>query len=131
MGVVTKLYPDGKKRPRDLLKNSNAKGQAICMNCHYVGHAWGDCKCGHELISLNNHVKAPKKGDKKGWRQLIIAYAWLIHNRLGHVFPCPEMEEYKSKCALGHKDDWKETNEILKDWVLKLDAEYAKRRNKK
>ena len=123
--------PPIKKRPPDILKSSSAKRQSICMNCHYCGHAWGPCQCGTELVTLNNKVKAPKKGDKQGWKNLILAYAWLIYNRIGDVYPCPELKEYESKCALGHRDDWKEREKILQAWVLKVDAEFAKNRNKK
>lgn len=114
----------------DNLKPSGAKSQSICFNCHFVGHAWDKCQCGSDLVTLNNKVKAPKKGDEKGWKELILAYAWLIHNRLGSEYPCPELAAYKSKCALGLREDYKEENKILEAWVLKLDAGFQQARNK-
>lgn len=134
MAKVVKVWPPVRKpvRPPDILKSSSAKSQCLCMNCHFCGHANTEkCHCGYDLISLNNKVRAPKKGSKTGWRELILAYAWWIHRALKEIYPCPELKEYESKCALGHRDDWKEREKILRAWVLTVDAEFQKNRNKK
>lgn len=142
MATTIRVWPVPRvpARKPDILKDSSAKSQSLCMCCRFVGHTWtSTCKyCGHNLLHLNNKVKAPKKGDLRGWRQLLVAYAWMIHNQLGNMYPCKELNEYESHMALHKSGSHRQTQmyyngryAILERWVLELDDWYNKKvRNK-
>lgn len=134
MATTIRVWPVPRvpARKPDILKDSSAKSQWVCMKCKYIGHSGNNIctQCGNRLINLGTRVKAPKKGDTRGWRELLVAYSHLIYPVYSDIYPCNELRELNF-ASFGKKEPtYEQKRAVLEKWVIALDKDLERIRNK-